>query len=274
MPRQRVATLAAASAVLAQLWGLGIGVAHAVDGSAADPVGRTVRSVGSTAGQGTGALPDGGSTVLPVSGGTTDVNGLLRDRIRAGGLPLPGQVTAVPDAFAIAAVLLPGPAAQPGSPRDPVRGATAGAAGAQPPTGTGLPGARGALGDGAGTHQGSARAEDPGRHGPGATRSAPVPGGGVEDGQPGSHDSEAASRDAERPAVGAPHPVNGGPALLTAPADGGGASAGLGQPVAAAQDAQSFPGGGVRSAVLIPIAAGLLLTGAAMYKHKGLPKGH
>lgn len=38
---------------------------------------------------------------------------VLRERIRADGLPLPGQAAAVPDAFAIAAVLLPTVPAQP-----------------------------------------------------------------------------------------------------------------------------------------------------------------
>ncbi|MFD0572236.1 hypothetical protein ACFQ0T_27325 [Kitasatospora gansuensis] len=31
---------------------------------------------------------------------------------------------------------------------------------------------------------------------------------------------------------------------------------------------------GKLTAVLVPIAAGLLLTGAAMYKHRGIPSGH
>ncbi|WP_344337318.1 hypothetical protein, partial [Kitasatospora putterlickiae] len=31
---------------------------------------------------------------------------------------------------------------------------------------------------------------------------------------------------------------------------------------------------GTATSVLAPITAGLLLTGAAMYKHRGLPKGH
>ncbi|MFE2108299.1 hypothetical protein ACFXAF_20880, partial [Kitasatospora sp. NPDC059463] len=31
---------------------------------------------------------------------------------------------------------------------------------------------------------------------------------------------------------------------------------------------------GTATAVLAPITVGLLLTGAAMYKHRGLPKGH
>ncbi len=31
---------------------------------------------------------------------------------------------------------------------------------------------------------------------------------------------------------------------------------------------------GTSAAVLVPITAGLLLTGAAMYKHRGLPRGH
>lgn len=33
-------------------------------------------------------------------------------------------------------------------------------------------------------------------------------------------------------------------------------------------------GSATATAVLAPIAAGLLLTGAAMCKHRGLPRGH
>jgi hypothetical protein len=41
-----------------------------------------------------------------------------------------------------------------------------------------------------------------------------------------------------------------------------------------AQDSEPHLADRVERAVLIPIAAGLLLTGAAMYKHRGLPRGH
>ncbi|MFE9427678.1 hypothetical protein ACFYNO_32455 [Kitasatospora sp. NPDC006697] len=270
--RQRVGALAAAGAVLAQLWGLGVGVAHAADGGG-DPVDRAIRAVGADSAGG----PDAGA--LPLA----EVDDLLRDRIRAGGLPLPGQAAAVPDAFAIAAVLLPAVPAQPGSPRDPVR-ERQGVQDAGRPTRAGQPAAPGAHGSGAGGHQGSARAAEPGRAGPGSPR-AGAPGGQAAGGQDGRNSgdggaavprtADAASRDAPRPLVGLPRPVDGGPALLTAPPDGSGSSAaGLGRPVAAAQEAQTFSGGGVQGAVLIPIAAGLLLTGAAMYKHRGLPKGH
>ncbi|MCC9308629.1 hypothetical protein LN042_16315 [Kitasatospora sp. RB6PN24] len=43
---------------------------------------------------------------------------------------------------------------------------------------------------------------------------------------------------------------------------------------AASQDSEPRLAARVGRAVLIPIAAGLLLTGAAMYKHRGLPRGH
>ncbi|MEV7178623.1 hypothetical protein [Kitasatospora sp. NPDC093679] len=75
----------------------------------------------------------GGDAVPVVEQQTGPVEEVLRDRIRVDGLPLPGQAATVPDAFAIAAVLLPAvppsprgdggavsaPAAAPDAPADP-----------------------------------------------------------------------------------------------------------------------------------------------------------
>ncbi|MFD9130653.1 hypothetical protein ACFV0G_38830, partial [Kitasatospora sp. NPDC059571] len=77
---------------------------------------------------------------------------------------------------------------------------------------------------------------------PPADRPAPT-------GQPAAADVPAAAGRADRPPGGLP-----GGALSVSPV--------------VASDADTAV------AVLAPIAAGLLLTGFAMYKHRGLPRGH
>ncbi|MGF1428513.1 hypothetical protein [Kitasatospora sp. LaBMicrA B282] len=312
--------LAAGGAVLAQMWGLGIGVgaAHATTGA---PAGPAVRSVGASSAHGAagrapqdvpeahpvGAGPSGSTStgtgtgqtgsagvsgVLGAAGaagleaGGQDVDQLLHDRIRTGGLPLPGQANTVPDAFALADTLLPS---------DPAHGRTPeGAAVATGGEHGELPGSSAArVGRGA---DGNGSAAD---------RTAPVAGGrgdrGAEadegnlpqsDGAGGTGGTAdgvseiaasarnvepAASRDNGRTAVGraaragtttpdvlnAPVVVPGIDSSLTGLTDASGTTAA--EPLAAT---------GTENAVLIPIAAGLLLTGAAMYKHRGLPRGH
>ncbi|WP_457030159.1 hypothetical protein [Kitasatospora sp. P5_F3] len=168
-----------------------------------------------------------GATVPVLEQQTATVGRALQDRIRSDGLPLPGQATTVPDAFAIAAVLLP---AVPPQPR----------------------------GDGE----------------PRASRSS----GGAE--TPAA-DTPLVATAALRPAV------VGQPAAVTAAAPDRAAT------VARSADLQLVEGSwetvppeltlataapveteGKLTAVLVPIAAGLLLTGAAMYKHRGIPSGH
>lgn len=81
----------------------------------------------------------------------------------------------------------------------------------------------------------------------------------------------AASRDSGRPTVGAQRtgtPGDTGRAALPRP--GGEPAPGTTGTTATGPLAAT----GSEGAVLIPIAAGLLLTGAAMYKHRGLPRGH
>ncbi|MER5866816.1 hypothetical protein [Kitasatospora sp. NPDC002040] len=222
LPRPRARTLAAGGAVLAHVWGLGLGVtnAYASEGPAVTDL---VNQADAPAllGQLTGAA------VPVLEQQTASVARALQDRIKSDGLPLPGQATTVPDAFAIAAVLLP---AVPPQPR----------------------------GDGA----------------PRASRSGPGP-ETPEGGAP------VVATTARHPAV-----VERAAAVTTAEPDLARAAAapteirlvegsweeaqeGLALTAAAPVETE-----GKLTAVLVPIAAGLLLTGAAMYKHRGLPSGH
>lgn len=295
---------------------------------------------------GAGAAVDTGKgTPAPAatsSGGGGTVDQLLQNRIRAGGLPLPGQATTVPDAFAIAAVLLPTvppqpqPQSQPQSPSSaltqaptspaipasaqapapaskdpwftaergggPVGGqlsADAGDRSGRAAGDGGFPAGRsdGVQGDGLTAPQGSWAAGD----WTGAWRGGLGPVGGIGDGgvvngvsgvggmagigrRPADGLSAtvvsargtelAVSRDGGRPAVGA--------ARTGAGTDRGSAGSATGDTQqAAGRPSDRASGGsgplaatGSENAVLIPIAAGLLLTGAAMYKHRGLPRGH
>ncbi|OKI28515.1 hypothetical protein [Streptomyces sp. CB03911] len=199
------------------------------DGRSGDPVGQLTDAVPALEGQ---AAP---------------VDRLLQERIRAGGLPLPGQGKAVPDAFAIAAVLLP---AAPSEPREedgprasrdaPAGVAEDGAAPAAEPVATAGPEA------------------PPARPGAPAAGAKAVPA------------AERVPASAEEPGVGRPP----APARPRPVAD-------LNQDIGPDLGADSVAGSpvgvgtaGTSAAVLVPITAGLLLTGAAMYKHRGLPKGH
>ncbi|MFD7453767.1 hypothetical protein [Kitasatospora sp. NPDC059827] len=287
LPRPR--TVAAGGALLAQLWGVGAPGAYAatagppseqprpavrraahggpaLDGpSAVRPVGpgqhgaaspgRSPGPVGEPSGgepadgeRTSGARTGGEPAGSPTDGAAGVVDGVLQERIRAGGLPLPGQGTAVPDAFALASGLLGGvpaqdrptgtrasregePAALPVVPR-PRSGPTTGA---DDPNAPDRPGTAGAVGTPlvreAAAHEGpgsAAPAGTAGRATPAATPTAPA-------------------------GTGTPE------ALALADT----------ATVTAAED-----GTATATAVLAPIAAGLLLTGAAMFKHRGLPRGH
>jgi hypothetical protein len=286
--RPRLGLLAAggvAGIVVAQVWGLGLNIARATDaGSATGPAAAQLTGDGDLLGI---ALPAGG-TALPVgatalpAGATAlligGIDGLVRDRIRDGGLPLPGQASGLPDAFAIAAGLLPPVPARPGSPRDPV--AAAGPEPAAPAAGTTVPrsprpgpaapqsGTAGQTND-AGAGPGSVPASRPSQEpteragADGAVAGVTVADGGSAPGIEQSSPSRAANRGTRRA-------VNWLPGQKDAPAA---AQANSDQPTTP-QDSEPYLADRVERAVLIPIAAGLLLTGAAMYKHRGLPRGH
>ncbi|BFV59232.1 hypothetical protein KCMC57_up43360 [Kitasatospora sp. CMC57] len=221
LPRPRARTLAAGGAVLAHVWGLGLGVtsAYASEGPAViDLVNQT------DAPELLGRLT--GATVPVLEQQTAAVARALQDRIKADGLPLPGQATSVPDAFAIAAVLLPAVPPQPrgdGEPRASRSGGVAESVVAETPpaVGAALPPAV--------AGQAVVPATAPGRS-PASARTADLQ---------VVQDSWEAVR---------PEPT-----------------------VATAAPVESE---GELTAVLVPIAAGLLLTGAAMYKHRGIPSGH
>ncbi|SOB84032.1 hypothetical protein [Streptomyces sp. 1331.2] len=272
LPRPRA--VAAGGALLAQLWGLGAAGAYAV---AADPLREPARPavrhvphgtplLGSPAlgrpaldgqsaerpvgqGQSAAGTPDRspGSVGVPADGGPLEgtagaIGGSLQERIRAGGLPLPGQPAAVPDAFAIASGLTGTvPAQRPSAESNP----------AQEVAPTGLP-ATGHL------HPGTTRSADPRRAG--STEAPPVP-------------AEAAGATDTATAGTVGH--DGAAAIPVAAVSPGGD--GTPETLAIADTATVTPatdGSATATAVLAPIAAGLLLTGAAMCKHRGLPRGH
>ncbi|GAA0696050.1 hypothetical protein GCM10010193_58430 [Kitasatospora atroaurantiaca] len=211
--------------MLAHVWGLGLGMTSAY-AAAGEPATDLVSRADAP------ALLDQltGTAVPALERQAAPVGQVLQDRIRAGGLPLPGQATTVPDAFAIAAVLLP---AVPPQPR----------------------------GDGAAR---ASRAATPGAESRTAT----------EAGLPAQRTSDAVAGTAHLAAirtgpgpVGAAGPQSAAVRLQNpeqpAPEDG-----------IALATAYPVDTDGDLTAVLVPIAAGLLLTGAAMYKHRGIPRGH
>ncbi|MFC5646021.1 hypothetical protein [Kitasatospora cinereorecta] len=173
-----------------------------------------------------GQLADTAAPVLEQP--AASVEQVLQDRIRTDGLPLPGQVAGVPDAFAIASGLVPGVPPQSRGADDPRASRSTAGPDTASPTGPGavVPVQRTAA-------------------------AAAVP---AVDGHPAE----------VRPAPARP---DGSPAEPDAAATDDLA-------LAAATPAARPDGGDTGTAVLAPIAAGLLLTGAAMYKHRGLPAGH
>ncbi|MFJ8434442.1 hypothetical protein ACIQ9P_24375 [Kitasatospora sp. NPDC094019] len=189
-----------------------------------------------------GAVPE-------LDGATAVVGSVLQDRIRAGGLPLPGQRAALPDAFAIASGLLD----------------TAPAA--SRPAGAGTPRGESADGPAGGSARtgGSAGAARPGgdqRH-PAAPPPAPATSDRPQRSAPARPDAAGAAPTAG-PVPG--RPVTEGPAWVAPEA--------ARTTTATAAVTVAHDTAGTATAVLAPIAAGLALTGAAMYKHRGLPRGH
>ncbi|MQS12338.1 hypothetical protein F7Q99_08560 [Streptomyces kaniharaensis] len=257
-------TVAAGGALLAQLWGIGAPGAYA---ATADPLpvppSATVRRAlhgvpghdGKSAGHPmhTPAPPAApglvGDLAGPgLAGSASPVSASLKDRIRAGGLPLPGQRAAVPDAFALASGLI-----------------------GTLPARTGPTGAR-------------ASREDAPTAPPTAPDQARSSGRAGSRGHPTS--SAAAGRQTESPAAPPAQEAVAGSSAAAGSPDGGRGEAtaaptpgvpGAPEAVALADTATvtaSADGSGTATAVLAPIAAGLLLTGAAMWKHRGLPSGH
>ncbi|WP_407913762.1 hypothetical protein [Kitasatospora sp. NE20-6] len=252
--------LAAGGAILAQLWGFGLGVcdARAVDGPGPGLLDR--------AGIPALLVPADGE-VLPVGRirQAEPVGALLRDRIRLDGLPLPGQAAAVPDAFAIASVLLT--AVPPPSQGD---GGSVSGTGPRPMT---APGATGPAGTG------PAASDDPA---PGTGTAVPgtAAAGAATDGAAAactSADGAPAAVPADLPdgTSSAAHGTSGAVAHLAAGAGDTTAGPGDGRPGGPLSAAPVVRAGGHSTvAVAAPIAAGLLLTGLAMYRHRGLPRGH
>ncbi|MFF0412188.1 hypothetical protein ACFYUY_17340 [Kitasatospora sp. NPDC004745] len=278
--------VAAGGALLAQLWGIGAPGAYAASaepppegtrpavrrtaphdggahgGPAPRGAPRSRPATGGSPPDGTSAGPPpeaghqpGGETARPsgpvgeppgtgLAGTTGAVGGLLQDRIRAGGLPLPGQRAAVPDAFAIASGLLDTAPAQ--GRRVEARAPREGEPSA-PPT---------AARPGSGPGRTAATA-----HAPHQPRAAATPPPARETVAPDPRST--ADRGVAGTATAAP--------VSTVTPDGPAAPIALADtaPVTAVGDDSATV-----TAVLAPIAAGLLLTGAAMCKHRGLPRGH
>ncbi|MEU1288977.1 hypothetical protein [Kitasatospora sp. NPDC005856] len=288
LPRPRV--VAAAGALLAQLWGVGAPGAYAattdplpdparpaarraahgapaldrpvLDGPALDgqSAERPVGSGPSAGRPSTGGPPDRspgppgptgnepggngpGGAITGVAGGTGTtgaVGDTLQERIRAGGLPLPGQRAAVPDAFALASGLLDVVPAQDRS-----------------------DGSRAFREDGPAGPPSAARRR------PGAALPAvPRQRGAVEE----TLVQEAATTTVDETGLTA---EPGRPTDSTAAAAPGRGRTPATVAIAdTATATTSHDGSATATAVLAPIAAGLLLTGAAMCKHRGLPRGH
>ncbi|MFJ8625812.1 hypothetical protein ACIRD3_23595 [Kitasatospora sp. NPDC093550] len=271
LPRPRA--VAAGWALLAQLWGLGATGAYAASTSPGEPlpepaqpaVRRALHGAPALGGPALGPALDGPSAEPPagqgqpageatgrppgpvgeltgdstVEGATRTVGGTLQERIRAGGLPLPGQRAAVPDAFAIASGLLD-------TAPDRNRPAETRASREGEPT---------VLPDADRSYPGTAR--------PTVPRQRAVP-----EAPPALETASGTTTTPGAPPGRDPAPLAG----PTVPASGG-----TPETLAIADTATVTAvddGSATATAVLAPIAAGLLLTGAAMCKHRGLPRGH
>ncbi|MFJ1755338.1 hypothetical protein [Kitasatospora sp. NPDC088134] len=224
----------------AQVWGLGLGAtgARAADG----PVEAGRRGGGTVRAEERGLLdraapgPDGTAEAAgtPVPGGAPHPR-LAPDELPE--LPLPGHRADGPDAFALAARLLAGIPAQP-------RAEEAGRASRSGPA-NGRPGETEPL--------------VPAQRAPAAATPAPPA-------PPPASAPPTTPTGSPRPAPTTAPP----PATPTRPAPA--APTRLALTTAAAPTHPSDTEDAV--AVLLPIAAGLLLTATAMYKHRGLPGGH
>ncbi|GLW71802.1 hypothetical protein Kpho02_41010 [Kitasatospora phosalacinea] len=187
------------------------------------------------------ADPVGGAAAT----GTRPVQNLgatLGHHLGTGELPLPGHHADRPDAFSLAAGLLSAVPAQP-RPGDPPRAS------------------RSDSGDG----------REPGAPAPVAT----VPAQRAPVASPAAAPADAPPADTVLPSP-APAPVRAGSSLPPIPFGSPRPRPAVPRP---APDRLTLTGAPTRSpgedafAVLVPIAAGLLLTAAAMYKHRGLPGG-
>ncbi|MFE6055134.1 hypothetical protein ACFQ6N_30660 [Kitasatospora sp. NPDC056446] len=193
------------------------------------------RAQGPARGRTPAGEPTGG---VPVDGTPGALDHVLRERIRAGGLPLPGQRAAVPDAFAIASGLFDADPAQarPAETRASREGVPAGLDTAGRPR-------SGSAGPAVPRQREATEATQ-------VLEAAPVP-------APASAADRPDGADAATPAApdrdGTPETLAIDDTATVTAVDDGSATA---------------------TAVLAPIAAGLLLTGAAMCKHRGLPRGH
>ncbi|MFE4976045.1 hypothetical protein ACFRAR_28575 [Kitasatospora sp. NPDC056651] len=270
LPRPR--TAAAAGALLAQLWGFGAPAAYAssvdparhpsqpavrlaphgapvidrplldgpvLDGQSAARPGGSGPSAGGGPDRSPGPAgrPEGNG---PVDGAAGAAGDTLQDRIRAGGLPLPGQRAAVPDAFALASGLLGAVPAQAWAAE-----------------------ARTAREDDQADPSSAAERR------PGLAHPALPPQREAAQAPPAQEAAATAVTEA-----GATTETGRAPGATAPSAPGGG---GTSETVAVADTAAataSGDGSATATAVLAPIAAGLLLTGAAMCKHRGLPRGH
>ncbi|KQV11789.1 hypothetical protein ASE03_13225 [Kitasatospora sp. Root187] len=208
--------------MLAHVWGIGLGVTSAY---ASDSPSVTDLVNQADAPELLGRLT--GATVPVLEQQTASVGRALQDRIRTDGLPLPGQATTVPDAFAIAAVLLPAVPPQPRGDGDPRASRSSGGAEA-PAAGTPLVATA-------------------------ALRPAVV---------------------GQTAAVTAAAPDRAAPVVRSADLQLVEGSWETVPPELTLATAAPVETEGKLTAVLVPIAAGLLLTGAAMYKHRGIPSGH
>ncbi|WP_031069846.1 hypothetical protein [Streptomyces sp. NRRL WC-3742] len=228
LPRPRA--VAAGGALIAQLWGFGGAVASAAN--AEPPRDRNHPAVR--------RAPQGG-VEAPGEDAVGTVGGVLNERIRSGGLPLPGQQAALPDAlpdaFALASGLLP---TVPAQARPAETRASRNGEPAAPPTVT--------------RQRGTAERPREAR-------------------QPAEVRTEAT------PTAGASGTATAAPGAVAGQAVVGDVASGGGSPEAIALTdtatvTEIGDGSATAIAVLAPIGAGLLLTGAAMCKHRGLPRGH
>ncbi|RAJ43220.1 hypothetical protein K353_02243 [Kitasatospora sp. SolWspMP-SS2h] len=180
----------------------------------------------------------GAGGALPLgSGGDRPVQGLgaaLGHHLGTGELPLPGHHA---DAFSLAAGLLSGVPPQ-SRPENGPRASRSGPANGREPDGSTAPGTAAPTVPAQRTSAGT----------PATTAAAALPAAPAEPRTPAPRPAPPLGTPAPRPAPTAPDRV----ALTAAP---------------------TRPAGEGTVAVLLPIAAGLLLTAAAMYKHRGLPGG-
>ncbi|MFF2820415.1 hypothetical protein ACFVT9_33415 [Kitasatospora cineracea] len=241
----------------AQVLGLGLGAADARAADTGHPPHHPGRALGTVVrpGSGDGDLLDGAADALdpvdPVgsagSAGSAvtgsrpveDLGSLLDHHLGTGELPLPGHHADRPDAFSLANGLL---SAVPPQPRaeDAARASRSGPAAGREPDENPVPAVP--------------AQRTPADRGPAAS---PAP--------------------AAAPAAAATATTGRTPAPRPAPAPG--APSPAPRPAPSAPDRLALtatptrPAGESAVAVLLPIAAGLLLTAAAMYKHRGLPGG-